>query len=416
MNKKELAIVLLAGGRGTRMQPLTTHKTMFPFMGTPMIEYALVNIRRFDPSQTVLIVHPSAQHEIRAIADRYGAQVYVQENAAGMSGAVMVSKDHIGASKALLIADAVTMQEQSAYAAMSAAVEKANDSINLAYRNIDTYKHGGYFAFDKKGKPESIIEKPAPDSLPSTFFKLVLDYYPRAGMLWEALEDAQSQQDDHYEQAVSLLMKKSAVNLVELTGDHASLKHAPRVLDVMEFCLKHNLKPSIDSSAAIAASAVIEGNVFVGRNVRIFENAVIKGPAYIGENTVIGNGVLVRESCIERDCEVGFNSEVARSYVGPGTKCHTSYIGDSIIEGEANLAAGSITANLRFDSRPVLVHLPSGKTETHRRKFGAILARGVKTAVHTSLMPGTVIAQGVQLPPALMYKGLIQEDHLKNIS
>src|SRR5690606_8162066 len=107
---------------------------------------------------------------------------------------------------------------------------------------------------------------------------------------------------------------------------------APRVLDVMEVFLKKYLVEGIDPSSQIADNATISGDVQIGKNVKIFENAVIKGPAYIGDNTIVGNGVLIRESCIESDCEIGYNTEIARSYVGQRTKCHTSYVGDSIIE------------------------------------------------------------------------------------
>jgi bifunctional UDP-N-acetylglucosamine pyrophosphorylase/glucosamine-1-phosphate N-acetyltransferase len=208
--------------------------------------------------------------------------------------------------------------------------------------------------------------------------------------MFEVMKQSTSSKDDVYEVGISKLITESGAKMIEISGDHASLKHVPRVLDVMNVFLKHYLVPGIDPSAVVAINSTISGDVQIGKNVKVFENAVIKGPAYIGDNSIIGNGALVRESCVEASCEIGYNTEIARSYVGPGTKCHTSYIGDSILEGDINLAAGTITANLRFDSRNVMINLPTGRIDSGRRKFGSILAKGVKTGIHASLMPGTV--------------------------
>jgi hypothetical protein len=50
-----------------------------------------------------------------------------------------------------------------------------------------------------------------------------------------------------------------------------------------------------------------------------------------------------------------------------------------------------------------MVNLPSGKIDTGRRKFGAILARGVKTGIHASLMPGTVAETGTIIGTEVQY-------------
>jgi len=386
-----MQIIIIAGGAGTRMQPLVTHKSLFPFLGKTMLEHTLQNLDVFTAAKMIIVAHPSAQLEIEAIVKKYHALVVTQPEALGMADALLVAQDHLDPTLPVMVIDGVTVQETQVYSTFQTAIQTNPTSILLAGRKVTEYKHGGYFVFDQNNKVTEIIEKPGEANMPSPYLKLVLDYFPDSHAMLEAMKSAKSDQDDVYEVALSAMIKARGADMVEVKGDHASLKHAYRVLDVMEVFLSHYLTSSIDKTAKIASTAVIEGDVMIAAGVRVFDHATIKGPCYIGANSVIGNGALVRSSCIEAGCEIGYNTEVARSYIGPGTKCHTSYVGDSILEGDINFAAGTITANLRFDGRNVLVNLPTGKVDTGRRKFGAILGRGVKTGVHTSIMPGRVV-------------------------
>lgn len=386
-----LQVILIAGGSGKCMRPLVTHKSLFPFLGTTILEHTLHNLAVFKPSKIIIVAHPAAQIEVEAIASKYSAQVVVQPESHGMANAITIASGSLDQALPVIVIDAITVQEPQVFQTFSDAIDGSPTSIILAGRKVTEYKHGGYFAFDKDHRVTKIIEKPGADNMPSSYLKLVLDYFPNTHDMIDAMKSAKSTHDDVYEVALSQMITQQGANMIELSGSHASLKHAYRVLDVMDVFIHHYLTPGIHASAQIAKTAVIEGDVQISSGVKVFDHATIKGPCYIGRDTVIGNGALVRSSCIEAGCEIGYNTEVARSYIGPNTKCHTSYVGDSILEGEINLAAGTITANLRFDGKNVLVNLPSGKIDTGRRKFGAILAKGVKTGIHASIMPGTVL-------------------------
>lgn len=385
-----MQILVIAGGDGSRMKPLVTHKSLFPFFGKTLLEHLLTKLSIFSGAKLFIVSHPTALAQIEEVGSKYDAKVIMQKLTLGMADAVISAKEVLDPNDSVLVVDAVTVQEPGAYSTFLDSIKKNSTSILLGGRKVPNYKHGGYFVFDAKGAVSKIIEKPGPQNMPSNFLKLVLDYFPNTRELLRFMNAAKSSQDDVYEVALSQMISVKGAKMVELAGFHTSLKHAPRVLDVIEVFLDHYLVPGIDKTAQIAATAVIEGNVMISSGVRVFDHATIKGPAYIGENTVIGNGSLVRSSCIEADCEIGYNTEVARSYIGPNTKCHTSYVGDSILEGDINLAAGTITANLRFDNRNIIVNLPSGRFDSGRRKFGSILAKGVKTGIHASLMPGTI--------------------------
>lgn len=389
------------------MKPLVTPKFLIPFRGTSLLEYALSDVSRFKPTKVVIVSSPGALEEVQVIAKQFKAEVVIQPTPLGMADAIVQAKSALDPESGVLILNASTLWDPLTFISMDKVIQTTPGTILLAGQKIDTYRHGGYFAL-AKGQVTAIIEKPDPDDLPSPYFKHVLDYFPSTAPLLSTLSATHSDQDDVYEVALTRLIQSVPTQMVEISGYNSSLKHAPRVLGAMEEVLSHRLKPGVATSATIAPTAVVDGEVEIAGNVRIFDHATIKGPCYIGENTVVGNGALVRASCIEADCEIGYNTEVARSYIGPRTKCHTSYVGDSIVEGDANLAAGTITANLRFDNRTVMVNLPSGRIDSNRRKFGSILAKGVKTGIHASLMPGTVAE------PNSIINTEVQYDNVKN--
>ena len=126
------------------------------------------------------------------------------------------------------------------------------------------------------------------------------------------------------------------------------------------------------------------------------EGAVIKN-SYIGKNVVIGNNCLIRDSIIEEGSVVGYNTEIARSYVGPKSYFHCNYVGDSVIEGSTNMGSGSRLANLRFDEKEI--------KDTGKKKFGAVMAHGSKTGINASIMPGAIIEANQIVGSGIVYYG-----------
>jgi carbonic anhydrase/acetyltransferase-like protein (isoleucine patch superfamily) len=118
------------------------------------------------------------------------------------------------------------------------------------------------------------------------------------------------------------------------------------------------MKPEIHKSSFIAKSAVIIGNVKIGRNCGVFPNAVIRGDqnsirindgtnvqdccvihtdeehrVIIGKNVSIGHGAIVHGAFLEDECLVGMNVTVLNgakigrgSIIGANTLIKTGMI------------------------------------------------------------------------------------------
>jgi len=163
-----------------------------------------------------------------------------------------------------------------------------------------------------------------------------------------------------------------------------------------------NLEPQLKGT--VESGAVVNGPVFLGDDAVIRSGSYIEGPAYIGEKSAIGPNCRVRPyTSIADEAHVGSSCEVKNSIVMAGSKVpHLSYVGDSVIGEQCNLAAGTITANIRLDEAPIRMRLKGKLTSSGRRKLGAIIGDWVQTGVNTSIMPGVRIGQNSYIGPGVI--------------
>lgn len=147
----------------------------------------------------------------------------------------------------------------------------------------------------------------------------------------------------------------------------------------------------IHEEAKVSDKAYIEPPVYVAKGVYVDANAVIKGPAYIGPDSLIGAHSFVRSGVlVQQNAVIGAYSEVKRSVVCRNARIGShSYITDSIIGEEAELAPYTITQNIPYYDIPNEARiLLSTSLPLEKIKIGAVFAARSKTKPHTVLKPG----------------------------
>jgi bifunctional UDP-N-acetylglucosamine pyrophosphorylase/glucosamine-1-phosphate N-acetyltransferase len=87
--------------------------------------------------------------------------------------------------------------------------------------------------------------------------------------------------------------------------------------------------------------------------------------------------------------------------VGDGSWFHMNYIGDSVVGEHCNFGAGTITANWRFDEKPISVQVNGGPVSTGMDKFGAIIGDNCRTGINVSIMPGIKIGPNAIIGPSV---------------
>ena len=148
----------------------------------------------------------------------------------------------------------------------------------------------------------------------------------------------------------------------------------------------------------IGKDVVIYPNVYFGPGVKIGDNVTIKSFCHI-ELTKIGNSSIVGpfarlrdDSLLDNNSKVGNFVEVKKSKVGNNVKIsHLSYIGDSVIDKNSNIGAGTITCN--FDG------VKKNKTFIGENCFigsNTSLIAPIKIKKNSIIGAGTVVDKNVQ--------------------
>jgi NDP-sugar pyrophosphorylase family protein len=282
----------------------------------------------------------------------------------------------------------------------------------LAGYEREDYFPGGYLVVDESGRIEGIVEKPGADNRPSNLVSIVAHIHSDAALLFEAIRAEYARPittDDHYERAMDALMKTSVYRVVPYRGHWSALKYPWHVLDVMNYYLSQIEGQTVAESAFIAGTATLVGDVFIGDKVKIFPGAAVVGPAYIGSGSVIGNNALVRNSMVLDNCDVGFTTEVARSYVAEGCAMHACRVLDSVFASGVNFSAGCTTANLRIDRGEIATTVKGQSVPSGRDKLGAMIGPDAFLSVDVMTMPGVKIGAKTQVGPGTNVRHDVQD-------
>lgn len=385
--KRELVAVILAGGVGKRFWPLSTNKALFPFAGKPSMYYVLEQLPLAGIKEAIVVTNPNNREAVsRLSVSGVNITVVIQPTPNGMAGAVLAAKDEIH-QRSMLVINAEDLVDDKLYETIRSEIQKQKPFVTG--RKITKYFDAGYLKL-RGDNVEAIIEKPGKGNEPSGYTNLVFHYFPDSSLFLKLLETTTSDRDDTYEQALSGLFKTIDFHVVPYEGIWVPLKYPWHVLDFTDVALER-LSPHRGKNVEIRSNVVIEGDVVFGDNVKVFENTKIVGPCYIGGNTIIGNNNIIRRSHVGPDCVTGFGSDITRSYIGDNCWLHSNYIGDSVLEGEVAMGAGSVLANLRLDDAQIYSKIGEDKIATGRTKLGAIIGRGVRIGVNASVMPGIKI-------------------------
>jgi UDP-N-acetylglucosamine diphosphorylase/glucosamine-1-phosphate N-acetyltransferase len=154
--------------------------------------------------------------------------------------------------------------------------------------------------------------------------------------------------------------------------------------------------------------AVRRGPVLVEAAAEVGPFVCLDGPVWIGPAARVNPHAWLRAgTAVGRDCRVG--GEVEASVLEAfSNKAHGGFLGHSHVGSWSNLAAGTITSNLKATYGPVRLHDPlpdGGRTTLHtgRQFLGALVGDFVKTAINTPL------PCGCRIGPAAAVGGAVPE-------
>lgn len=400
-------VIVLAGGANSRFWPLR-EKSLLPMLGRTLLRRHVDALAQAGIEAGAVVGTPANADLLRAELAPVASpilRVVVQPEPRGMGDAVLSALRALPADgqRPVLVTQVHDLFDGDLLARVVAAHAADSARSYLAAYRAPTYFPGGYFVV-RDGRAVGLIEKPPPEQTPSDLVSIVIRLHRDPAGLARALAAAYAAggPDDHYERAIAAQMAEHDHALVVHEGRWAAIKYPWHVLDAADLLLQGIDAPVVADSARVDAKATVTGKVVIAPGARLFAGAAVVGPAYIGADTIVGNNALVRQAVVEARCVVGYGSEVARSYVGPGCWFHTNYIGDSVIGPESTFGSGAVTANLRQDHRAIRATVRGERIDTGRDKLGLVCGRRASFGVQAATMPGVQVGEGSIIGPGVI--------------
>jgi mannose-1-phosphate guanylyltransferase len=160
--------VILVGGTGARLRPLTTDrpKPIVPIVDRPFLAYALEWVARHGITDVVLCCGFRSDAVVEAIGDgaRHGVRVtwVFEDEPRGTAGALKLAQPHLGERFVVLNGDVLTDVDLSA---QIRAHERTGAVATLALVPVEDPSGYGLVRLEDDGRVRGFVEKPRPDQI-----------------------------------------------------------------------------------------------------------------------------------------------------------------------------------------------------------------------------------------------------------
>jgi bifunctional UDP-N-acetylglucosamine pyrophosphorylase / glucosamine-1-phosphate N-acetyltransferase len=389
MNKKDVAILILAAGKGTRLKS-SLAKVLHSAGGRPLIEHVVRACLPLHAKKIIAVVGHQAE-KVQAIVEPLEAETVLQQPQNGTGHAILVAKRAIGNAKFLLVlpGDAPLVRTET----LKALIEKHRKAQTAAtILTAVLADPSGYGRILRKSGDTvaAIIEESQLTAEQRELNEINSSMYCfTAAKLWPALADVRpnnKHREIYLTDAIAAMNAKGESVQAEIApdsretlgcntrADFAAVDHTFRewkrdalMRDGVTIQLPETVL--VDPDVAVGEDTVIEPCVQLLGKTKIGERCVVKTGSVVydsvlGDDVVVEPHSVIGESRLESDVVVGPFArlrmeahlksgsrignfvEVKKSVVGEGTKAmHLTYLGDARLGSKTNIGAGTITCN-----------------------------------------------------------------------
>ena len=399
--------VVLAAGKGIRLEPITSTrpKHMIKIAGKPILERCLNELKACGIKDIVLVVN----HMANAIEGYFGdggklgikIEYARQETVLGTGNALITAQSLVQEDFALVYGDLLFSAN-----VMKKVLEKHQNerpSATMAVVPVMQPENYGIVELDDRDHVKRIIEKPNREEAPSNLANTGI-YVLSKDIITKVKETPASARGEwEIPDAIALMLNegKGVLAVKVLEEDWMDIGRPWDLLEANRWILtrkNHRITGSVEEGAHLI------GPVTVAETARVRSGTYVEGPVYIGAESDVGPNCHLRPyTSIGRKVRIGNACEIKNSIIMDNTHIgHLSYIGDSVIGENCNLAAGTLVANYRFDAGTVKMIVKDRVLDSGRKKLGAILGDQVKTGLNSLLMPGVKVGVECWVGPGVI--------------
>ncbi|MCY4305112.1 MAG: bifunctional UDP-N-acetylglucosamine diphosphorylase/glucosamine-1-phosphate N-acetyltransferase GlmU [Aestuariivita sp.] len=418
-----IAFVILAAGKGTRMQS-DLPKALHQLGGASLLHHTIRSGQDLNPNRTIVVASNQDSEQIKQEANKINTaiEVITQEHQYGTAHAVSVTKAALADFKGnviILYADTPLITSQSLKAMIN-----SRSKYDIIVLGFEAQEPTGYGRLVMSGTTLDHIveEKEANDPERAiTLCNSGLLACDRK-VLFDLINKVNNNNatKEYYLTDIVALAKSSGlsstavicnpeetlgINTREELATAESMFQSKKRIEVLKkgvtLIAPETVFFSFDTD--IKQDVTIEPNVVFGPGVTIQSGAVIRSfshleGANIGSGCVVGPFARIRpDTILEEYAKIGNFVEVKAAQISKDAKInHLSYIGDTAVGEATNIGAGSITCN--FDS-----------VMKHRTTIGANAFIGSNTIIvaPVTIGDGAITASGTIVTKDVMPKDLV---------
>lgn len=329
--------VILHGGHGTRLRPLTHTgpKQLLPIANKPMSQFCLEAIAETGITDIAIIIGGIGSNKVR---DYYGNGkdfgvniTYIEQNEPkGIAHAIGLCKKFIGDEKFLVfLGDNIIQKSITEF--VKNFKNSDYDATILLCEVKDPSRFG--IADVEQGKILKITEKP---KNPKSNLA-VTGIYLLTPKIFKIIDDLEPSWRNELEitDALDNLLKQNNNLSFEIITDYWKDTGTPEdIIHANGEIIKNIIEYSYGK---ISNNVKISGKVLTGKNSIIEENVTITGPVIIGENCKISSGVVIgpntsigddsiinrgniENSIIMKNCEINSTANIRNSIISNNSK------------------------------------------------------------------------------------------------
>jgi NDP-sugar pyrophosphorylase family protein len=324
--------ILLAGGKGTRLRPLTIHtpKPIVPIFNRAFLHYQIDLLKQVPEIDEVIL---SLNYQPRRIEEMFGdgaglgikIRYVVEPIPLGTAGAVKYAGDKLTESVVVFNGDVMTELDLAAVIRMHRE-RRARATIVLtpvenpsAYGLVETDEHGNIQRFVEKPKPEEIttnhinagiyvLEPDTFDRIPSEIpWSIERSYFPS---LIERGETFVAYVYNGYWIDIGTPEKYTQVHRDIMDGRFTAPPFAGLAAP----------RTWIAPDARIESGATAEGPVFIDEGVLVKAGARVGPYAVLGRQTQVDEGAVIERAILWPNCRIGSHASINDATLG--RQCH----------------------------------------------------------------------------------------------
>ena len=340
-----LPAVILVGGEGTRLRPLTARrpKPMLPLVDRPLLAYTFEHLHRHGVERALL----SCGYLPTQIREHFGEEAAlpleycVEEEPLGTGGAIAFAARRLGRTFLALNGDSLRAADLGELVRFHR--ERGARATILLTPVADPTRYG-LVRLHGDGRVAAFLEKPRPEEIDTDLINAGV--YVLEPEVLELIPPARAVSIER--EVFPRLVEEGTVYGLALPGYWLDVGTPESYLQAHRDVLERNLPSEVgdllgrdysyvDPSARVSGDARLVPPVFVGADAEIHPGVRVGSLAVVGAGAEIGAGSVVEQAVVQPGASVGSGCSVIRAIVGEEAEVG----GDSRLSGLCVVGPGA---------------------------------------------------------------------------